>query len=251
MGPALSYLDDAPVKERNGMVVHMTQEPMTIQVPFSPSLSQYQHSIRFDALDDAQGEAMRLFDDAARLLQPKVLLRQLFIETHEVVAGVPAVTIGSERFVGAAMAALDGVHRVFAYVATCGDGMESYGLQRLDMLAPYWLDAIKNQALGAARRGLLAHCRTHFGISKPLSVNPGSGNIDLWPIEQMHGLFRLLGDRGAEPIGVRLTESSLMVPNKSIAGMLFASEKSDYESCAYCDREPCPQRRVPRGGGTV
>jgi len=68
-------------------------------------------------------------------------------------------------------------------------------------------------------------------------VNPGSGNIDLWPIEQMHGLFRLLGERGAEPIGVRLTESSLMVPNKSIAGMLFASAKSDYESCAYCDRE--------------
>ena len=223
----------------------MATDPILIDVPFSPSLSQYRRSIRFDALDDAQVEAVQLFDDAARLLQPKVLLRQVFIDSYEVVAGVPSVTIGSERFVGTAMAALDEVHRVFVYVATCGDGMEFYDLKRLDMLAPYWLDAIKNQALGAARCGLLEYCTAHFGISKPLSVNPGSGNIDLWPIEQMHGLFRLLGERGAEPIGVRLTESSLMVPNKSIAGMLFASAKSDYESCAYCDRELCPQRRVP------
>ncbi|HCG64028.1 MAG: methionine synthase [Spirochaetae bacterium HGW-Spirochaetae-4] len=229
----------------------MAQKPILIDVPFSPSLSQYRRSIRFDALDDAQVEAVQLFDDATMLLQPKVLLRQLFIGSHEVVAGVPSVAIGSERFVGTAMAALDEVHRVFVYVATCGDGMESYDLKRLDMLAPYWLDSIKNQALGAARRGLLEYCTAHFGISKPLSVNPGSGNIDLWPIEQMHGLFRLLGERGAEPIGVRLTESSLMVPNKSIAGMLFASAKSDYESCAYCDREQCPQRRVPRSGETL
>lgn len=233
------------------MVVHMTQEPVLIQVPFSPSLSQYRRSIRFDALDDAQVEALQLFEDATGLLQPKVLLRQLFIGSHELVAGVPAITIGAERFVGTAMAALDEVHRVFAYVATCGNGMESYDLKQFDMLAPYWLDALKNQALGAARRGLLDYCKTHFGISKPLSVNPGSGNIDLWPIEQMHALFRLLGEGGGEPIGVRLTESSLMVPNKSIAGLLFASETSDYESCAYCDREPCPQRRVPRGGGTL
>ena len=67
--------------------------------------------------------------------------------------------------------------------------------------------------------------------------------IFVWPIEQMQGLFRLLG--GADQIGVTITESSLMIPNKSISGILFASATSDYESCAYCERENCPNRRVP------
>ncbi|MFA7225496.1 MAG: vitamin B12 dependent-methionine synthase activation domain-containing protein, partial [Sphaerochaetaceae bacterium] len=70
-----------------------------------------------------------------------------------------------------------------------------------------------------------------------------SGNVDIWPIEAMQGLFRLLG--GGGEVGVTLTASSLMIPNKSIAGLMFASQESDWESCAYCERKNCPSRRAP------
>lgn len=221
----------------------MMYEPTVLEAPFEAKLPQYRHSIRYDDIDDAQSDADELFSVASKSLKPKVLLREMFIESHETVAGLPSVTIGQEQFVGKALAVLGDVHRVIGYVATCGAEMETYDLSSFDFLAPYWLDSLKTQALGCARRYLLDHCEKQFGITKPLSLNPGSGNVDIWPIEQMQGLFRLLG--GAEQIGVRLTESSLMTPNKSISGILFASATSDYESCAYCEREHCPNRRVP------
>lgn len=221
----------------------MSFDPIVLTVPFEAKFPQYQHSIRFADIDDAQKDATILFEAASQRLVPKVLLREMFIDEHGKVDGLPSVTIGEERFVGKALAALDDVHRVIGYVATCGDEMETYDLSPLDFLAPYWLDSVKNQALGQARRYMLEYCKNHFGITKPLSLNPGSGNVDIWPIEQMQGLFRLLG--GADQVGVTLTESSLMIPNKSISGLLFASATTDYESCAYCERENCPNRRVP------
>ena len=220
-----------------------TRQPTIITVRVEPEWEWYQRSIRYQDLDDAQADARLLYTAAAQLLRPKVLLRELYIDAHTEVAGVPTVTIGSVRFHGKALAALQAVHRVIGYVATCGNEMERYDLGPLDMLAPYWLDSFKNQALEAARQQLLLHCTSHFGISRPLSLNPGSGNLDLWPLEQIHGLFELLGVPGH--IGVCLTPSSLMVPNKSICGLLFAADGSDYESCAFCEREPCPNRRVP------
>lgn len=223
--------------------VEAIDDVVILTPPFEPKLKQYQHSIRFDDIDDAQKDALVLFEAAAEQLRPKVLMRQMFIDSHGTVDGLPSVTIGDVQFVGKALSALNDVHRVIGYVATCGDEMESYDVYSLDMLAPFWLDTVKNQALGAARRHMLAWVKEHLGITKPLSLNPGSGNVDIWPIEQMQGLFSLLG--GAQRIGVRLTESSLMIPNKSIAGILFASSATDYESCAYCEREHCPNRRVP------
>jgi hypothetical protein len=194
-------------------------------------------------LDDAQGEANLLFEEASKRLQPKVLVRELYIDEHNTEDGVPTITIGEEFFKGKALKALDGVHRVLAYVATCGDEMEKYDLYSLDMLAPFWLDIAKTQALGFARRELLTFCREKWHIIRPHSVNPGSGNVDIWPIEAMQGLFRLLG--GGGEVGVTLTASSLMIPNKSIAGLMFASQESDWESCAYCERKNCPSRRAP------
>lgn len=214
-----------------------------ITTPFIAKIEQYKRSVRFDDLDDAQEEALHLFEEAQNRLKPKILIKELFIDKHELVDNLPSVTIGDQRFVGKALKVLDSVHRVIAYVATCGDEMESYDLSGIDFLAPYWLDMLKTQCLGDARRALQKYVSEHFGITKPRSLNPGSGNVDIWPIEQMHGLFSLLG--GGESIGVTLTASSLMIPNKSIAGLMFALESSDYESCAYCEREHCPNRRVP------
>jgi len=221
----------------------MKQDAIVLSADCKLNLESYQRAIRFDSLDDSQEQALALFELARTHLQPKVLLKPLMIDTHEEVGDLPSVAIGSVRFVGKALAALKDIHRVIGYVATCGDELETYDLGELDMLAPYWLDELKTQALTSARKKLREFCREQYGITKPLSLNPGSGNVDIWPIEQMGGLFELLG--GTQGIGVKLTESALMIPNKTIAGLLFASSLTDYESCAYCEREQCPNRRVP------
>ncbi|MFA7370359.1 MAG: vitamin B12 dependent-methionine synthase activation domain-containing protein [Sphaerochaetaceae bacterium] len=210
---------------------------------FDPLFSQYQKAIRFDNIDDAQEDATLLFNTAVQKLKPKVMLKELFIDGHSTKDGLPTVTIESLEFTGKALRVLNDVHRVFVYIATCGNEMEDFDIYSLDMLAPYWLDIVKSQALGVARREMLAYVRDAWQVKRPLSVNPGSGNVDIWPIEQMQDLFKLLG--GGGEIGVSLNGSSLMTPNKSIAGLLFTSAESDWESCAHCERERCPSRRVP------
>jgi hypothetical protein len=74
-------------------------------------------------------------------------------------------------------------------------------------------------------------------------MSPGSGDIDVWPIEQQKPLFSLLGDVESL-IGVRLTDAMLMIPTMSVSGILYASE-ADFESCQVCHREGCPRRKAP------
>jgi hypothetical protein len=74
-------------------------------------------------------------------------------------------------------------------------------------------------------------------------MNPGSGDADVWPIQQQRELFSLLGDVQGE-LGVSLTESCLMVPNKTVSGLIFPTE-IDFESCQVCKRKDCPNRRAP------
>jgi hypothetical protein len=82
-----------------------------------------------------------------------------------------------------------------------------------------------------------------YGLSKASVMHPGSGDASVWPIEQQRQLFSLLGDVTGL-IGVELTDSFLMVPNKSVSGMRFPTEM-DFRSCQLCHREKCPSRSAP------
>jgi hypothetical protein len=74
-------------------------------------------------------------------------------------------------------------------------------------------------------------------------MSPGSGDVNVWPIEQQRELFELLGDVRGQ-IGVELTDSFLMVPNKTVSGIHFPAEK-DFRTCQVCHRENCPSRGAP------
>jgi hypothetical protein len=108
---------------------------------------------------------------------------------------------------------------------------------------------LKELALGAARVLLLEHLGASYGATGLSSMNPGSGNARLWPLGQQRPLFNLLGDV-EQAIGVRLTPSLLMHPNKSVSGIFFPSEVH-FESCQLCTREDCPRRRTPYTGERV
>lgn len=136
---------------------------------------------------------------------------------------------------------------VFPYVATCGGELEQIDLSAYDdMLAGWWMSCIETEALHSAMRALEQEVQQHYGDTELSSVNPGSGNVEVWPIEQQSVLFSLLGDTPSA-IGVELTESYLMRPSKSLSGILFASEHS-YCNCNSCTRQNCPDRRAPFTG---
>ena len=74
-------------------------------------------------------------------------------------------------------------------------------------------------------------------------MSPGSGDVNVWPIEQQRVLFDLIGDV-EQQIGVHLTDTFLMLPNKSISGVRF-STTVDFRTCQLCHRESCPSRSAP------
>jgi len=80
-------------------------------------------------------------------------------------------------------------------------------------------------------------------LGKTAIMRPGAADASVWPIEQQKDLFHLL-DGVEEKLGIRLTESSLMIPNKTTSGILFPTE-TDFRSCEVCHREDCPSRHAP------
>ena len=92
----------------------------------------------------------------------------------------------------------------------------------------------------SARKHLDEHLNRKFLLGKTSTMSPGSGDATVWPIEQQRDLFALIGDVEGM-IDVKLTDSFLMIPNKSTSGIVFPTEK-DFRSCQVCHRENCPGR---------
>jgi hypothetical protein len=131
-------------------------------------------------------------------------------------------------------------HRVFPFVATCGMELQDWADQFDDMLYRFWAETIKELALNAAFDALHKELMERYHLDPISEMSPGS-LID-WPIQQQTPLFSILGDM-VPAIGVRLTDSLLMVPTKTISGILFPAQEN-FESCQLCPRQNCPGRRA-------
>lgn len=138
---------------------------------------------------------------------------------------------------------LQNVERVFPLLATCGNEMDEIFIAQDDMLKNFCWDGIKAQLLEAASNFVFDLVSKRYRLGTTSAMWPGSGDADVWPIEQQKELFQLLGD-AAERIGIVLTDSCLMVPNKSVSGILFPAEH-DFRTCELCHRSDCPSRQAP------
>ena len=193
------------------------------------------------APDSEDADAFTVWVDQAReVARPKALYVETFIEGR----GEDTIRIDGITFTSRMLRRnLDAVERVFPYVATCGQELDRIALPAGDLLVQFWWDAIKAEVLSAARAHLLAHLTERFRLEQTARMSPGSGEADVWPIEQQRLLFALLG--GVTPfIGVILTDSCLMIPNKTVSGLLFATEH-DFYTCQVCHRDPCQNRKAP------
>ena len=189
--------------------------------------------------DDADAFA-RLVDCAQHAGKPKAVYRECYLDARS----ADTVTIEGVAFQSRALRAnLDHPERVFAFVATCGREMDSVDMAADDILGQYWLDTIKASLLRVATSHLSAYLMRHYALGKTATMAPGSGDATVWPIEQQKALFSLLGDVTSH-IGVELTDSFLMIPNKTVSGIRFQTE-ADYRSCQLCHRENCPGRSAP------
>lgn len=182
--------------------------------------------------DDMFNEMIKTVENIA---SPKIVFSEAYI-TDRFENGV---SINDNKFESLLIKNnLTEVNRVFPFTATCGRELYDWAKTIDDIFIQYWADHIMEVVLRHTIAVLYDTIKTQYGVSKLSSMNPGS--LEGWPIEQQETLFNLLQNKQKE-IGVELTESYLMVPQKSVSGILFKS-KSGYTNCKLCEMVNCPSR---------
>jgi hypothetical protein len=182
--------------------------------------------------------ARRLACEAEALGKPRALYRAISLrkDTERTVI-VDGVTLTSRVL----RVNLDPVDRAFLFVATCGWELDRWVMEKDEPIERRVADAISEIALYLALGALKERLRKHYHPATISRMSPGS--LEDWPLQEQRLLFQLFDDT-ERAVGVRLTEDLMMLPRKSLSGILFASDEL-FESCLLCPRENCPARLLP------
>lgn len=178
-----------------------------------------------------------LLDKVSPFLSGRAVYKIAYIEEKN----IASVKIDGAEFRSSVLRKnLDQVERVFPFVITIGPALEKEIERTSNILDQYSLDAIGNIALGKARQYLEDHIKTVYRIEKISFMSPGS--LKDWPLEEQKTLFSII-PAIEESIGVKLSESLLMIPKKSVSGIFFQTEVSFY-NCQLCPRKKCQGRKA-------
>ena len=209
-------------------------------IPFSFNTEQCAEQLRIKAGTDQAQVLEELVSTVQSIARPKALYKVAFIDEK----GEDSVVLDGVRFTSRAVRKnLDAVERVFPYIATCGTEVDNIAIKQGDLQKKMWLAFLKGQLLQTSMQYLGGHVAQRYKVSHLSSMNPGSGDATVWPFEQQRDLLSMFEDV-EKLIGVRLTQSLVLVPDMSVAGILFPTE-TDFQSCQLCHRENCHLRRAP------
>jgi hypothetical protein len=132
------------------------------------------------------------------------------------------------------------------YVSSAGPGMERWAAELMasgELMKGYIVDAIASEAVEQASALLerqVVESVSSLGWKTTNRYSPGYCD---WPVTDQSVLFSLLpGDF----CGIKLTPSSLMIPIKSISGIIGLGpdvERGEFQ-CAICDLKDCFRRQA-------
>jgi hypothetical protein len=204
-------------------------------IPFHIDIPVLMKKLRIRPGSSDWADLETMVNEAQALAQPRYVYGQAAVTER----GTDFVVIDHIRFDSRVLRVnLDRSEWTYPFVCTCGMELEEWGYRyEDDMLKAYWAEEIKQEALRAGSDAFFSHLNSK-SVGHVSTMSPGS--LENWPIRQQFPLFNLLGN----PDEVHLTESFLMVPTKSVSGIVFPTDAS-FESCQLCPRENCPNRRAP------
>ena len=207
-------------------------------IPVVLSVEKVLMCLHLDSDGKYAGDIHELIEMVQPLIRPRAIYDVCYIDRKD----EDSVDIGGIRFTSRVLRVnLDKAERVFPYITTCGTEVESIDVPSDDLMRKFVLDTIKQMALSDAIRYLREYIDKKHIPGKMSAMNPGS--LEDWPISEQKQLFSIFGDV-ENLIGVRLTDTFLMLPIKSVSGVYFPTEVS-FESCQLCSRERCQGRRAP------
>ena len=143
---------------------------------------------------------------------------------------------------------LEQCHKAAIFLVTIGNHLEEMVCRLAEdklVLQATMLDAIGSVAVESAAnfvQGKVEEIAHAQGLCISRRFSPGYCD---WDIGQQRMVFRAMNGNSA---GVRLTEGCLMLPQKSVSGIIGIgtgdSNVENYNPCKTCKKLDCPGRRV-------
>jgi len=226
---------------------------MPVITDFQPLL-EVEHVLRGQGVDEPAraskrvvAVAQQVLNEAQALLAPAAMYTILPVRDfhHQTV-----VLDGGVAFEGPLVArALAGATQIGLAVCTIGPALEEQVSGRSaagDSLRALALDGAGTAAVEAVSLMLGGRIRDEasaLGLGAGMRASPGQEGWSIWQQRVLFGLIT------AEEIGVRLTESCLMLPCKSISFVIgFGPEmRPDAVTCDFCSKRERCRWRVRKG----
>lgn len=214
-------------------------EVLLDSITFRPEISDLLSQLRIKPGSSQANEFGVLLAEALVLARPKAGYCIRNVEAHETQhVYIQGVVLNSKLL--AHQTRPGGV--IFPFLATCGEELEAWGKGFNDIVLRFWADAIQETALDWAMSALNQHFENQIRQNTGwVCLNPGS--LEDWPITEQKPLFKLLNGLDKQ-IGVRLNDSYLMTPIKTISGIRFESPFS-LDNCMVCTNLKCKGRKSP------
>jgi len=192
---------------------------------------------------DRSGEAEREGTDSAGRLERAI--DEAISRARELLRTAGVYVVGSgDDLPGSTV--FEGLERVAYCVCTIGPALEEE-VTRLsgsdELLQAVVLDAAGSVAAEAVAEYMDQRIQEEaegLGLKTSCRASPGYGD---WDVREQSKLFRIVP---AERIGVTLSESSMMIPRKSVSFAIHIAERPERlrseNSCRNCDRMDCPYK---------
>lgn len=135
---------------------------------------------------------------------------------------------------------LNGMTHACVFVATAGREFDSE-LKALSLQGDIVADFIADSIGSVLAEVAVSRLESELGLDSHLSL-PYSPGYCGWDIREQHEFFKFFPP---EPCGIRLSESSLMTPEKSISGFFAMGDnlmRQPYH-CEICQNKKCYKRK--------
>ncbi len=206
-------------------------------IPFKIDIDKAQRDLKINNQEDKHF-LLQMIKEVELRANPKAIYRELYITEK----GADYIVVDNVKLNSSILRRnLEETEQVFIYIITVGREIEEWAKQYTNILEFFWSEEIQKMILNSAVNYLYEKLDGLIASEFTAEMNPGS--LKNWPIEEQIKIFSLLGNV-EEEIAVKLTDSLLMLPSKTVSGIKFAVE-SKYENCQFCQREDCPSRQAP------
>lgn len=193
---------------------------------------------------EAESEIQLLVEDVFREID-EICIPQYMYEIYEgEVQDRVSITIGNQHFKTGRMiiSYLSGGDRFCVFVTTAGQEYEDYKLRARkegDSLKEFIADAIGSVIAEACVTKVQSRLSEISSLDHTYPYSPGYCG---WKLTEQRLLFSLLPD---SPCGITLTDSCLMLPIKSVSGIIALGEKIERKAygCSICENINCYKRK--------